>query len=903
MALVLIVDDQPVNRELVASLLHGSGHDTLQAADGCEALELVRLRRPDLVICDILMPVMDGYEFVRALRAEPVLSHTPVVFYSATFMESSARELAVRCGVSEVLIKPCEPEDILAAVGRVLRRPHGHPVPSESAEACGLEAPSIEATTEFDRRHLRLVTDQLLLKVQALEAANHRLDALVASAMDAIVGIDAEQRVVLFNPAAQRMFGYGADEVIGQPLARLLPVAARAAHAAHIDAFGSDPLQHRTMGGVRVVHGLRRNGEAFPVEASIAKTGGDDMRYTAILRDVSERLQAEERIRRLARVASVLSDVNSLIVRVRQRGELFREACRIAVDKGRFKKAWIGRLRSGPSGMDTVEIEAYCDGETGYQAALEQVLRQPPTSTQSRFSAALRAREPVIFNDLLQGPHDLQLREFAVATGSRAIAWLPLATPHGAVGVLVLHADAAGFFDAEEMRMLSELAGDMSFALEHIDQQEHLQRLAYYDALTGLPNESLLREQLAQSLSVNSGHRLALTLIDLVHFKRINDTLGRHCGDLLLQQVAQRLTLRAGERGRVARIMADRFAVVLPDLDTDTDLALAVADAYQRCFDEPFLLEGQALRVSACMGIAVCPDDGQDSEALIRHAEAALKAAKSGNDRVVFYAPRMSAAVAETLALENQLRLALERGEFVLHYQPKVEVDSRRIVGLEALLRWQSPERGMVSPLTVIPLLEETGLIVPVGLWALRQAAQDHRRWRERFGQAPAVAVNVSAAQLHREGFVSEVVAVLETEGAGRGAIDLEITESLVMQDVEGSITKLNALRAKGVSLSLDDFGTGYSSLAYLSKLPVQVLKIDRSFIGAMLTDPDAMTLVSTMISLAHSLRMQVVAEGVETEEQAKILRLLRCDQMQGYLMCKPVDQALIAERLQAQAT
>lgn len=893
MALVLIVDDQPVNRELVASLLHYSGHEALQAGDGLAALDLVRARRPALVICDILMPVMDGYEFVRALRADPSVSRTPVMFYSATFLEAQARDLAERCGVSEVLVKPCEPEDILAAVRRALDAAQGKEMRAVN------EPPAVSA--EFDRRHLRLVTDKLLGKVQELEAANHQLKALVESAMDAIVGIDAGQRVVLFNPAAERMFGYAAHEMLGEPLDRLLPEAARPSHAAHIEAFGADPRRHRTMGGARVVRGLRRNGEVFPVEASIAKIGGDGMRYTAILRDVTERLQSDERIRRLARVATVLSDINSLIVRVRQRDELFSEACRIAVDKGRFNKAWIGRLRQGDDGLDVLDLMACSDGDSGYEAALREVLQQPPTRDRARFSAALHGREPVLFNDLLQGPADLALRDLALSTGSRAIAWLPLATSAGGVGVLVLHADTAGFFDDEEMQLLKELAGDMSFALEHIDQQEHLERLAYYDPLTGLPNESLLRAQLTQLLLACSGRRLAFTLIDLVHFKRINDTLGRHCGDLLLQQVAQRLTQRAGERGRVARIVADRFAVVLPELDSDTDLALAVADAYQRCFDAPFPIEGEALRLSACMGIAVCPDDGQDAEALIRHAEAALKAAKAGTEPVVFYDPRMSAAVAEALALENQLRRALERGEFVLHYQPKVDVDSRRILGLEALLRWQSPERGLVSPLTFIPLLEETGLIVPVGLWALRQAAQDHRRWRERFGQAPTVAVNVSAVQLHREGFVEEVLSVLEAEVAGRGAIDLEITESLVMQDVEGAIAKLNALRVKGVSMSLDDFGTGYSSLAYLSKLPVQVLKIDRSFIGAMLTDPDAMTLVSTMISLAHSLRMQVVAEGVETEEQAKILRLLRCDQMQGYLVCRPLSQESIAERLQEQ--
>jgi diguanylate cyclase (GGDEF)-like protein/PAS domain S-box-containing protein len=888
MARVLIVDDQAANRELVATLLRYRQHEPVEAADGQQALTLARAQPPDLVICDILMPVMDGFEFVRCLRADPQLAHTEVIFYTATFLEHQARELATHCGVEQVLVKPCEPEEILAAVETALSRRPRAPLPPPSPSA------------EFDRQHLRLVTDKLLAKVSELEAAHERLAALVDSAMDAIVGIDAAHQVVLFNPAAERMFGYREAELLGQPLDRLLPEAARALHGAAIEAFGGDATRSRTMGGARLVQGLRRTGEVFPIEASIAKTGLGTMRFSAILRDVSERQATDERIRRLARVSAVLSDINALIVRVRQREELFHEACRIAVEVGRFNKAWIGLLDASGSHLTLV---AQAGADLGYFDSLRLAL-QEPGALQAFFVASLLERQPSIINDLQQVSSEQVLVAEALASGSRALAWLPLSTQDSTVGVLVLHADAPGFFDEEELRLLKELAGDMSFALEHIGQQEHLLRLAHYDTLTGLANESLFRERLALQIHAVEGseRQVAVVLVDLMRFKRINDTLGRQTGDQLLRQVAERMSTCLGDPHRLARVVADRFAAVIVDVGPEpaSGLARALAAQYQQCFGTPFLVEGEALRLDARIGIAIYPDDGRSAEALLRHAEAALKSAKSSPDPIVFYHPRMSAAVAENLALENQLRRALERDEFVLHYQPKVDMDTRRILGLEALLRWNSPELGLVPPIKFIGLLEETGLIVPVGMWVIRQAARDHRAWLERFGSAPPVAVNVSAVQLHREGFVQEVSKALQEEAATRASIDLEVTESLVMQDVEGSIAKLQALRAMDMRIAIDDFGTGYSSLAYLSKLPAQLLKIDRSFIGSMLTDPDSMTLVSTMISLAHSLRMQVVAEGVETEEQAKILRLLRCDQMQGYLVCRPVAAEQIALLLAA---
>jgi EAL domain-containing protein (putative c-di-GMP-specific phosphodiesterase class I) len=341
--------------------------------------------------------------------------------------------------------------------------------------------------------------------------------------------------------------------------------------------------------------------------------------------------------------------------------------------------------------------------------------------------------------------------------------------------------------------------------------------------------------------------------------------------------------------------------MIMPDVQAETSVARTLTKRLQHCFGRAFDIHGRELRVAAKIGVALYPADGTDAETLYRNAEVAVRKAKASTERLLFYDPRMTEAVAEKLALENKLRRALENDEFVLHYQPKVDLDTRRIVGLEALIRWASPDLGLVPPMKFIPLMEETGLILDVGLWALRQAALDRKRWLDQGVAAPRVAVNVSAVQLRKADFVATVEAALR-HGADPHGIDLEITESLIMEDIEGTQQKLRALRELGIDLAIDDFGTGYSSLAYLAKLPAQVLKIDRAFVTTMIDDPSSMTLVSTMISLAHSLRLKVVAEGVETQEQAKVLHLLHCDQIQGYLVSKPLPFEQISTLIEHEA-
>src|SRR6267378_227479 len=422
--------------------------------------------------------------------------------------------------------------------------------------------------------------------------------------------------------------------------------------------------------------------------------------------------------------------------------------------------------------------------------------------------------------------------------------------------------------------------------------EARLNHLTYYDALTGLANDTLFRERVDRHVNEagRAQRKLAVMLIDMDRFKTINDTLGRRAGDEVLKQIGERLLRYCGDPGHLARIGADRFAMVMPDVETEEEIARRTEEQLQRCFGESFRVGNDALRISAKLGIALFPKHGADTETLFRNAEAALKEAKARGKGHLFYTP-----IAERLTLENMMRLALERQEFMLHYQPKFGVQAKRIEGVEALIRWQNPQVGLVPPTQFIPLLEETGLIVEVGAWALRQAALDYRRWKKLGLAAPRVAVNVSPLALHQRDFVESVRNVLG-EGSGSAAIGLELSETMIMYDIRASAEKLEALRALGVEIAIDNFGTGYSSLAYLARLPVQILKLDRAFTGTMLAEPAVMTLVSTIISMAHSLRLKVVAEGVDSEDQAGALKRLGCDQLQGYLFCRPVsfDQMIV---------
>ncbi len=422
------------------------------------------------------------------------------------------------------------------------------------------------------------------------------------------------------------------------------------------------------------------------------------------------------------------------------------------------------------------------------------------------------------------------------------------------------------------------------------ETEARIRDLAYYDPLTGLPNRRLLEDRLHVELShaARMRSRLAVMFVDLDRFKRINDSLGHEVGDRLLVEIARRLRASLREDDTVARMGGDEFLVVLSNLAGPDDAAITarrIVGALRR----PVLIDGRELVVTTSIGISVYPDDTQDGATLIKNADIAMYRAKDeGRNSFQLYEPAMNARSLEHLALETALHGALPRDELRLHYQPLVAVEGGDVVAVEALLRWRHPELGLVSPADFIPLAEETGLIVPIGEWVLRSACARHRAWREAGRGELRMMVNISVRQFRDEGFVAMVARVLEETAMPPAGLTLELTESMLMDDVDQSIARLEQLRALGVALALDDFGTGYSSLAYLKRFPIDELKIDRLFIGGIDHNARDAALVAAIISLGHSLGLRVVAEGVETPAQLEVLRAQGCDIAQGFLLARP---------------
>lgn len=625
-------------------------------------------------------------------------------------------------------------------------------------------------------------------------------------------------------------------------------------------------------------------------------------RIAGVAEDITERKAQEEKITRLTRIYAVLSGINSAIVRIHDRQALFDEACRIAVEHGRFEMAWI--LRHDPATGSVTPVS--WNGLSADIECVGELIRHAGSSVATDSGTAGRAvreQRPVYCNDLGEEPDAGLGRRELLRRGYRSVISLPLLAGGICVGVMVLYTKEPDVFDEQELRLLTELAGDISFGLEYIGKEEQANYLAYYDPLTGLTNRAMFHERLGQFIDEagREDDRLALFVLDLDRFKTINDTLGRNVGDALLRQLATRLRTCVDEPSQLARISADQFALVFLKIRDANQCARLVEERMGACFREPFRLEGKELRVTAKVGIALYPDDGSNADTLFHNAEAAVKKAKKSADRYLFYTQKMTERVAEKLSLENELRRALENSEYVLHYQPKVELGSGRIVGLEALIRWNHPERGLVLPMQFIPLLEETGLILDVGEWALIRAASDYREWRDRGLAAPRIAVNVSTIQLQQKHFVERAKQAVGMRGQPV-ALDLEITETTIMENIEEEIGKLLDLKMAGFDIVVDDFGTGYSSLSYIARMPINTLKIDRSFIVGMTSSLQSRLIVTTIISLAHAMNLKVVAEGVDAHEQLEILRELRCDEVQGYLYCKPLppDQvgALLAEKM-----
>jgi diguanylate cyclase (GGDEF)-like protein/PAS domain S-box-containing protein len=680
----------------------------------------------------------------------------------------------------------------------------------------------------------------------ALRKSETRLKQLIASTLDAVVTVDRGGTVIEWNPQAEAIFGIDARGAIGRKLPptivdpRILAMFERVL-ARYRAGRTSGILQRR----LEIV-ARRPNGEELPMELTIDPVGsGEEQTFTAFARDISERRRAQ--------------------LELTGRERRFRAL---------VEKSWSG--------------VALLDADFAFQYAGASTGRLLGYSEEELFGTSFlgfvhpRDREELreTFNDLAATPNHEAQWEIRFLHKNGSWIWLEsfaqnlLQEPN--VAAIVIH-----YRDVSQRKAT----------------EKQLEYQAYYDALTGLPNRLLFRDRVINAIAFARRNRrgVAVMYIDLDHFKLVNDGLGHSVGDALLSEVANRLHCCIRASDTISRLGGDEFTILLNDTST-TEAVAVVGGKILQALSKPLRVDGHELFVTASIGISVFPNDGDDVETLLKTADSAMYRAKElGRNQVQLFTASMNERYVRRLALEQSLHHAIEREELEIWYQPIYDRNRRQIVSVEALLRWRHPTRGRVEPAEFIGLAEETGLIVTIGEWVLRRVAKQLREWHDGGLDRLHASVNISAPQLQQADFTEMLAAVAAEHGLDPGALELEITETVAVQNIDLTMNVLRDIKRLGFRIAIDDFGTGQSSLVYLKRFPIDTVKIDQTFVHDVTFDDSAAAIVSYVINLAHTLRLTVVAEGVETEAQAAFLKLNACDQLQGFLLSKPMPASEIA--------
>ncbi|HUI58934.1 MAG TPA: EAL domain-containing protein [Steroidobacteraceae bacterium] len=643
-----------------------------------------------------------------------------------------------------------------------------------------------------------------------------------------------------------------------------------------------------TIGEERAVAALHNGAVDYVLKNNLTRLPSAVSRALNDAQARRERQAEKARIARLDRVLRMISGINSLMVRLRDRKELLSETCRLAIVAGGYAAAIVCLKAPGTGAL---QAQAWSGSEPGSADSLRDALTQPEQTRSSLLEQVVGSGKEFICNDTHTLRQHPALQARLLQSRLHSLVALPLFLDNAPMGVLVLSAREPGSLSRDELRMLREVAANLSFALQYLHKDTAVRFLSNFDSRTGLAKRSLFCDRLAKLLGTQGDEPCHVVLImDIERLSLINDSCGRRIGDLLLQQVAERLKGHFRQTERIAHFGGGTFALAMSlGRLSPAGIGASVQERTAAFFGEPFAIEDQRIPVTARSGIAICPDHGTEAAALVQKAEAALRDARARGERQIHYSEQQQAKVLNHLALEHRLRLALASEQFELHYQPKVNVVSRRIEGAEALLRWRDPGAGLIAPAAFLPVLESSGLMEQVGDWVVRRAAHECQQWL-RHGLPPVrVAVNVAPSQLHRPDFVETFLNALAGWSSLSAGLDIEITEGSLQEELAPEIMKLKALRNAGVRIAIDDFGTGYSSLGRLAKLPIDTLKIDRTFICEVPKDYAGRMLVKTVITLARAFRLSTVAEGVEHQEQLDFLWQAGCDQSQGYLHSHPL--------------
>ena len=855
---LLVVEDMPTEAEIAIRQLESNGFScTWSRVDSEAALRRgIEESRPDLVLSDFTLPGFDGISALEVVRE--VAPDIPFIFLSGTIGEERAID-ALQRGAHDYVLKTN-----LARLAPAVRR-------------------AISDATSRRARH----------------SLEQQLRDIVVTSQDWIWEHDRDGKFTFCSDSVRHILGYAPEDILGTRASQYVHSEDLAALDFALHTLG----RHQRTATDLQVRWRHRNGSYRWLERNMLALLGPDGEVTGFRgseRDITERRRQEKHISRLTRVLKMLSGVNSAMVRIRQRREILAEACRLATSVGGYASAMVALVEPGTRTARPTAWSGSVDNQSAQQLTFS--ITEHAQDDTSIIGRVLRSGTSLICNDLQTLDMSLAARASLLDAGFRSVVAYPLLVDRTPVGAMLLTSYDVGAVGDEESRMLRELVANLSFALQYLHKEDEVRFLSYFDPLTGLAKRSLFCERLVRTLEPRIGRRgtPAVAVLDIEHLSTINDSFGRHAGDLLLQQVADRLKRHLDSTELMAHFGGGTFGLLLEAAGDEDEAVHWMQEQVSEMFRAPFTVDGRGIPVDVKCGFARYPDNGNDANALVQNAEAALRGAKSTGEKYLPHRLELSSAVMSRMTMEHRLRGAVERREFELHYQPKIDVRTRQLRGLEALVRWRDPEAGIVMPGAFLPLMESNGLIVPLGDWILRQAAADLRRWQGASIRPGRVAVNISPVQLRRRAFADHL---LDLVGEWRNediGIDIEITEGVLIDDVSSAVSQLRLLRRSGIRVAIDDFGTGYSSLSRLADLPVDMLKIDRTFVNGLTSSGTGRTVAQTIIALGNAFDLTTVAEGVETVEQFDMLAHLGCDQSQGYLHSRPLSVADIEPLLRA---
>ena len=860
---VLMIEDNPGDARLVQEMLLEAGLNKFYLTHVkrlSEALQHLNQAATDVILLDLSLPDEQGLDTLT--RTHTRFPNVPIVVLTGLNDEAIAVQ-AVREGAQDYLVKGQMDGNVLVRAIRYAIERHG------------LIANLAQHTQELQHRELNFRN-------------------IITTNVDGMIIVDHQGIVRFVNPAAEALFGHQAEELVGAPLS--IPIV-------------TNEINNEV--GIISKHGTTTIAEICVVET---QWEGESV-YLASLRDITERKQAEEALRQQTERERLVTEMT---LRIRQSLDLEEILNTTVTEVQRFlqvDRVFIYRFEPDWSGMIVVESV-----NLGWPAILGRKTRdsyfEKASSRQAYIEGRVQAIADIYASGLSQCHID-SLTQFLM----KANLVVPIVQGETLWGLLVAnHCAEPRHWQQFEIDLLKQLATQVAIAIQQSElyQQAHIELTerkraeaqlvhnALYDALTELPNRTLFMDRLKQACERAKRHQsylFAVLFLDVDRFKVVNDSLGHVTGDQLLVVISQRLQVCLRPGDTIARLGGDEFTMLLDDIKSANDASL-VAERIQRELALPLNLNGHEVFTSASIGIALSGIGHDQPESLLRDADTAMYRAKSlGKARHQLFDTVMHTQALSLLKLETDLRRAVERQELRIHYQPIVALATQRITGFEALVRWQHPERGLVSPAEFIPVAEETGLIIPIGHWVLYEACRQMQAWQEQLSvkQPLAISVNLSVKQFIQQDLIEQIDQILQQTGLDVQNLKLEITESVIMENTESATIMLSQLRALGIQLCMDDFGTGYSSLSYLHRFPINTLKIDRSFISSMSMNSENLEIVRTIIALARNLNLDVTAEGVETAEQLAQLRALQCEYGQGYFFSKPVDSEVAGKLIATQ--